>query len=144
MTLTRVCLAFLLAMMSHGVSAGFVFVPPTPPEEPAVEAAAVVEVERRVNHAGEVTGDIEVVAVRSERSVRAPTLGAVPISAPDAVLDGALRDVAGTRLLVMADGSVSGATAARRVLGRCAALGRVCHVEYRGAEPGMVQIAKGN
>lgn len=144
MTPFRVGLAVVLVMLCHGATAGFVFVPPTPPEEPVVDAAVRTADEHRVPPVSEVTGDIEVIAVRRERSVETPTLGAVSISAPDAVLDAALRETGGARLLVMADGSVSGATAARRVLGRCAALGRVCHVEYRGAKPGTVQIAKGN
>lgn len=89
----------------------------------------------------EVTGEIEiggsaVAGVQAENNRRQ-----LPVSAADAEIQRVLIDVpVSTTIIVRGDGTVEGATAARRVMRVCEWAGRACSLEFKGADRGHVQV----
>lgn len=89
--------------------------------------------------AEEVVGEIEVLPAPGQ-AVTSPMRGAaVPAGASDGEIDRALSGYRG-RIVIAADGTVAGASAARRVHARCGAQNLTCHVAYNGADRGTVKI----
>lgn len=111
------------------------------PEPPVMIQPAPVVAMPAAAPSDEVTGEIEV-AGSAVAGVAPPRRGRqVPIAAADAEIQRVLIDVpASTPIDVRADGTVEGATAARRVMRVCEWAGRACSLQFKGADRGYVQV----